>query len=246
MTLIVDEVMLREPNLLVPGKKPIGPVKINWGHPLSDGLMAFTLLESLNPYIYGLEVLASTQSGVLTTVTQDGYGIETTASQNDYISLGSADALFPDSDKTTIVLIRRLSSSSPPNSTSFGYHVSNGSRVLANLPHNGNYYFDYGSTTTGRTSISVTVAAVYEVLIFVAGSSKGREIWQNGVRIASTPTSLGSRPLASSSDFYIGSAQNSGVSPGESIYAFGIFDSEWSDIKCIEFTNNPYQFLIPA
>ena len=35
MTLIVDEVMLREPNLLIPGKKPVGNVKIDWSHSLA-------------------------------------------------------------------------------------------------------------------------------------------------------------------------------------------------------------------
>ena len=40
MTLIVDEVMLREPNLLVPGKKPVGPVKIDWGHSITLDMAA--------------------------------------------------------------------------------------------------------------------------------------------------------------------------------------------------------------
>ena len=46
MTLIVDEVMLREPNLLVPGKKPVGPVKIDWSHPSANGLVGCYLLNS--------------------------------------------------------------------------------------------------------------------------------------------------------------------------------------------------------
>jgi len=29
---------LREPNLLIPGKKPVGAVKIDWGHPYTKGL----------------------------------------------------------------------------------------------------------------------------------------------------------------------------------------------------------------
>jgi len=35
--------LIREPNLLVPGKKPIGPVKINWSHPDTKGLIASIL-----------------------------------------------------------------------------------------------------------------------------------------------------------------------------------------------------------
>ena len=40
MTLIVDEVMLREPNLLVPGKKPVGPVKIDENHYIASYIEA--------------------------------------------------------------------------------------------------------------------------------------------------------------------------------------------------------------
>jgi len=36
----VDEAGLREPNLLVPGKKPVGSVKIDWSHPLTEGLIS--------------------------------------------------------------------------------------------------------------------------------------------------------------------------------------------------------------
>jgi len=33
--------LLREPNLLIPGKKPVGSVKIDWSHPLAKGWSAF-------------------------------------------------------------------------------------------------------------------------------------------------------------------------------------------------------------
>lgn len=36
--------LLKEPNLWVPKKKPIGPVKIDWAHELTDGLIGFWIL----------------------------------------------------------------------------------------------------------------------------------------------------------------------------------------------------------
>lgn len=36
--------LLREPNLLVPGKKPVGNVKVDWDHPLADNLYSSCLL----------------------------------------------------------------------------------------------------------------------------------------------------------------------------------------------------------
>ena len=44
MTTIVDETYLREPNLWVPGKKPIGPVKIDWEHPLTSKLRFYVII----------------------------------------------------------------------------------------------------------------------------------------------------------------------------------------------------------
>jgi len=44
---IVDEALLREPNLWVPRKKPIGPVKVDTSHPLAKGLHECWLPPSL-------------------------------------------------------------------------------------------------------------------------------------------------------------------------------------------------------
>ena len=38
MAIVPDIACLREPNLLVPGRKPVGTVRVNWGHTLSYGL----------------------------------------------------------------------------------------------------------------------------------------------------------------------------------------------------------------
>ena len=42
----INSELLREPNLLIPGKKPIGPVKIDWEHPLTSGLVFCDLFRS--------------------------------------------------------------------------------------------------------------------------------------------------------------------------------------------------------
>jgi len=41
--LYLEDALLREPNLWVPGKKPVGAVKIDWEHPLSRGLTGVLL-----------------------------------------------------------------------------------------------------------------------------------------------------------------------------------------------------------
>ena len=38
---VVDRTLLREPNLWVPGKQPVGSVKVDWSDPLTDGLAVY-------------------------------------------------------------------------------------------------------------------------------------------------------------------------------------------------------------
>lgn len=45
----IEWALVREPNLWIPGKKPIGPVEIDWGHPLTEGLKAYFILTERQP-----------------------------------------------------------------------------------------------------------------------------------------------------------------------------------------------------
>jgi len=44
-----NSVLLREPGLLVPGRKPTGPVRIDWAHPLTRGLAVCTVFQDRFP-----------------------------------------------------------------------------------------------------------------------------------------------------------------------------------------------------
>lgn len=46
---VVDKNLLREPNLWVPRKQPIGPVKIDWGNPLTNNLVEVLLFKEGSP-----------------------------------------------------------------------------------------------------------------------------------------------------------------------------------------------------
>lgn len=49
MTLIIPDPRWEEPNLLIPGRKPVGPVTIDWSHPLAQGLTVCILFQSPEP-----------------------------------------------------------------------------------------------------------------------------------------------------------------------------------------------------
>jgi hypothetical protein len=48
----IEETLLREPNLWVPGKKPVGNVKIDWSHPLARDLVCVLLLDKKRQHDY--------------------------------------------------------------------------------------------------------------------------------------------------------------------------------------------------
>ena len=54
--LSVEETLLREPNLWIPGKKPVGNVKIDWSHPFTKDLIFAT--------INGLDLVHSVPGGI--------------------------------------------------------------------------------------------------------------------------------------------------------------------------------------
>ena len=240
---VVDDMMLREPNLWIPGKKPIGPVKIDFSHYLSDGLMAYTLFESKAPYCFGLERnLVAAGTNINPTNTRYGKCIYST---DGYFNLGNADKLFPRS-LSTIVYIRNRKDLVNDTVGNFGYADSQTDRVSVHLLWTEVAYFDFGSTgTSNRINIADADTTDYEIWVFVAGPSKGREIWKNGIKLIGDAAKTGSR-LSNTGDFWVCETRLLGDSAHENVYVFGIFDREWSDGQIKSFSADPYQFLIPA
>ncbi len=40
---------VRAPELLIPGRKPVGPVEVDWTHPLARGLVALECFNDFDP-----------------------------------------------------------------------------------------------------------------------------------------------------------------------------------------------------
>ena len=67
----VDELLLREPNLWVPGKKPVGNVKIDHSHPMAKDLLTFQIPSEK----YNRELVSNKQSVLHT---NGSYGVDAT------------------------------------------------------------------------------------------------------------------------------------------------------------------------
>ena len=115
----------------------------------------------------------------------------------EFFNLGGANALLHPTEYT--LLVARVKDTSDSNYTSghYGFDAGPSNRCLVHYPYVGGIYFDYGNSTEGSGRVSVTsglsfIGGTLDVLAFVAGASRGREIWRNGVRIAKNASATAS------------------------------------------------------
>lgn len=159
-----------------------------------------------------------------------------------------ADDILP-TDRATILMYRRSRDTTGRVSMLFGYDAGTTDRVLAHAPYSdGTCYFDFGNNTagSGRTSVAFVKSTLPETLAFVAGPTKGREIWRNGLRLVNNTSATATRSTTSKG-FSLGSADRNittGVDTDE-IYLVLVSRREWSDAEIIEWSRAPMSVLVP-
>lgn len=154
-----------------------------------------------------------------------------------------ADVLFSSgtANTGTFAVLRRSRDTTVRVGALFGYNGSSSDRVLAYAPYSdGNLYWDFGNATagSGRLSFAFTKSTEWETLIFVAGGSKGREVWRNGVRIGSN-TSANASKGSTSTAFHLGSPDGTNTCDNDDIALFVASSVAWSDAECIAWCRNP-------
>lgn len=228
--------------------QPPGAVEVDWSNPLTAGLTELvnglsirnpTLVRGFLPIAEGL---------VADGVGRAGRNISLTAGapMGGLIIASNADALFPDENTATIFVVRQSRDTAARASALFGYGGANQhNRVLAHAPwSDGSIYFDFGTLTEGthRISVIVTKTTAVETLVFIAGGGKGREIWRNGVRIASNTAATGARPSAQTA-FVLGGLDVNHPADNDDIYQFGVTARAWSDDEVRLWHSNPSQLF---
>lgn len=242
-------------SLLLPARlasQPQRQLPIDWSSGILDrATTAEVLLPSVSPSFGALtgQVLVTGATTPTRRIGRGGVGVSTTLnSSTSYIQLGLVDSLLS-LNKCTMLILRSL------NSLTFASTQQNGvadgaNRVAMHLPYNDNsIYWDYANTTTGRLIASGQTWAVGAVDAFalVAGPNKGREIWRNGVKIASSG-GVAAR-VASSGYFQVGAAGGTGTvgANDETIYQFVLINDEISDARIQSWSANPWAiFKAPA
>lgn len=226
--------------------QPNGGINLDYSNNLVNGIVDLYLpLSVLNKTIVKNITPSLNVGSVVSSTGVNGKNITLSTATNSGVTIASdADALFP-SDSATIFIIRRSLDTTNRISALFGYD-GNGTgtdRVLSHAPYtDGNIYFDFGSdNASNRISAPFVKSANTDYLVFVAGGGKGREIWRNGVKIASDKSKTGIRAQTASA-FRVG-ATSFAPSDNEEIYLFGVSREAWSDSAIKSWSINPWQIF---
>lgn len=196
----------------------------------------------------------SSNASVVPTI--QGKGIKWVEASDSYIEIASnADTILDTINCTMIVATVRTSATTTVSST-YGYDGGGGpDRVLTHLPFtDNNLYWDFGNATPGagggRVSVggsAYSAAGTVSIWGFVAGS-RGREIWRNGIRIASDATANFTR-TSTAHPFRIGAAYlfggASGFSVAHTCSLFLISKEQWSITALSKITDNPNLVYAP-
>ena len=261
MTLIVDEVMLREPNLLIPGKKPVGMPKIDWSHPLSNKLKFYLwqrgpLLLNLvdNSIMYRLPDSVAT---VVTSVDTEGeyfyFSTATTATGAigvaNYSPLTSSDGsgtgdfcvLYSGSINTASQITRIIYQRR--NVSPYIHWGINGNDATSGYL---NFYLYNGGVDSNVTMAGAIDNNEHVYICQRKGSDL--EIYKDGI-IGATAGGSTKDFLTASQDFTIGHYLISGAGAypnlGDQRFYAG-WDRSLSSGEIKSMTADPYQFLIPA
>ena len=261
MTLIVDEVMLREPNLLVPGKKPVGPVKIDWNHILSKDLAAYWLFQSGHPRdmvgnnhgTYYADVKPNSHQGgsrYCPVSTDEGSALEITDNtvfrpdSNGMTAIVDFE-IFTMNTATIGLLNRYQGVPSAVRSWLFG--LTAGGNLIGAFSTNGTY--QGANNVNGSATVSINNRYVAAMTWKPSTATLYLNGVQDGINTSSASSlHTGSTPLYIGGPQYsprgIGSAQNS-LLFGH-VYSASFYRRVLSTAEIYSLYHDRYQFLIPA
>jgi hypothetical protein len=189
------------------------------------------------PYLTTLTntTIGPTTNGIAASMTGGGTSSVLIASDRRFIIANGVSGTF--------CLFRRSLDTTARNSTLFGFNNGSTDRIQSHAPFgDGNLYWDYADSTagSGRVSVAFTKSTNWETLVFYAGL-RGREVYRNGVLIASNASATASLTTSTTPGFYLGNVPTTG-SDAETIALFVNGSGyEWSAEECKGWGKYPYE-----
>lgn len=228
-------------------RPPVTPV-LEHGHPLLIGVGGGVGGVVLPPY----PVLLGRAKGFNTAGASNGFpsaapygnAFRFAAAGTGIILATPPDTFIRDGSQATFFCVRRCHDTTGRQASLFGYVALR--RIQVHCPFNdGNAYWDFSNGTggSGRLITAFTKTTNVEVLVFIAdAAAKGREIWRDGTRIASSPSTAATWASEATGNFFLGAA-GTVQSDNEDIHLWGYVARAWSDSEVMEFSSNPWQIF---
>ena len=262
--LIVDEIMLREPNLLVPGKKPVGSLKIDWNNKNTAHLVnLWGLGTNLGSCLKDRVGVAPGINGGLEIQRGSLYQ----PGSNQYATVGNVSTFgFHKNDRrwTAVIQLRfddyntddfGVIVGSTISSASKGFCIWYENRTSQGSPHRLMQYMAPGTTGNsvsiahnGFVSDSNLHTYVFRSDGAVAGDTGS--LWIDGALVSTVDGTIETPSTTTTDMAYaarIGMAEQypTLIMPME-IPLIAFFNEALSDGGCQSLSLDPYQFLIPA
>lgn len=242
MSLVIPDSKFEMPALFYPNRKPVGNVKIDWGHPLSKGLVGLWLFNNrtFNLVTEGFE-LSDTNVNYVETLDGKAGVFGPGASRS--FKLKDAAARYASDKFTYFSRFKWYAQSSAgrlvsnTNSSNIGstLQVGGGAYAATCYINTGSWTGTFGNTVPA--GVVTSIASTYD--------RKNVKVYNNGIVTGSS--SLTGTPAHSLLVTELGARVNDTTEnfDGE-IYYTSIYDKALSEVEVSSLTSNPYQLLIPA
>lgn len=247
-----------EPNLLIPGRKPVGPVQIDWSHPLARDIEA-CWVTPWGKQLRDLKGKYITTTGTNPATIQRGnlfyVPSGTTGTEYDLRPSAAGDRTLyirgrSNLTTTQICLSIRLGSGSF-NQVSLGYNYWTTGAVNTTITGGFSAFAtrDPDPHSYSYTAAGIVAAGEWFTLVGVFKSGEALKIYVNGKKLSVTSSltfDVGDGWSAAQHTEIGGAADGGSTGWNGDIATAGIFTRALSDAEATSLSANPYQFLIPA
>ena len=245
-----ENTLLVEPNLVIPGKKPIGPVTIDWDHPLTKGLR-FCSLWTTGSAADPIPLYSELGDITYTSATGRNYKAGALSSSNSTNVNGSASFadlnMYPAFHGITVI----GGSITNTDIGIAGCLPTDPSRPQIWLDTNGgNLYmglFNCAIIYSGAVIIPSGTPSWDFSIAYALEADIGIGCYVNGIKRVNT-TNPGATDFSAASVQALGAHSKYGLqgSNNTRVYFSALFSGFANDNILQELSTNPYQFLIPA
>jgi len=236
----MPDIRMERPELFQRGRKPVGNVKIDWTHPLTDGLILCA--------IGNFELVHNFPVSKIGSKLERGCIIHDDIT--DYTILESGvDSVIP-TEEITIALGYEKTDATHRSSSAFGFNSESTefSSCRAILPFSDStVYWDFAVAVDALSGRAIKTGLSFGDDNWMFTSSvinDSMKIFQNGVDTFATETSANTRVISATKSFNLGvEVVNSDLAKYKYFY---VYKYEMGINRARSLNDSPYQFLIPA